>query len=246
MSPLSLRPRSEEVLKALNLLREGNLRFSQGLRSIETMLSAIRLKDLAENGQSPFAILVTCSDSRLPAEMVFDRGVGDLFVVRMAGNLITPEVVASIEFAATQFKTSLCLVMGHSRCGAMIQAEKVLGKGEAPATPGLQHLLEKIRTPFEQTCNAIHTLEASGACKAEDVDFPTALTHFNVHHAVEEILNGSQPLKDLSETGTFAVIGAFYDLHSGKVTFLPEGNDERLQAALLSGEVVVPGVKRNQ
>jgi carbonic anhydrase len=242
MAPLSLKKRSEPVTRALDLLKEGNGRFSQGLRSIETMLSALRLKDLAEKGQSPFAILVTCSDSRLPAEIVFDRGVGDLFVIRMAGNVVTPEVVASIEFAATQFKTPLCVVMGHSKCGAMISAEKVLGGAVEAPTPSLGQLLGKIRTPYEQTCRALDHLGHNHDVKRSDVNFPAALTHFNIHFGVEEILKQSETLRKLEESGEFAVVGAFYDLHQGTVTYLPEGNDERIEAAFERGELPVEGV----
>jgi len=232
MSPLSMKSRSEKVSTALRLMQEGNHRFANGLRSIETMLSALRLKDLAEKGQSPFAILVTCSDSRLPAEIVFDRGVGDLFVVRMAGNVVTPEVIASIEFAATQFKTSLCVVMGHSKCGAMTAARDILGgKAEAP-TPHLHELIENIRAPFYKTQAAVKEIAQHQNCSESDIDFTSALTHFNVRHGAETILQRSKVLTELASQGEFATVGAYYDLHTGQVNFLPEGDEQRLVSTL--------------
>ncbi len=222
----------------MKLMQEGNGRFANGLRSIETMLSALKLKDLAEKGQSPFAILVTCSDSRLPAEIVFDRGVGDLFVVRMAGNVVTSEVIASIEFAATQFKTALCVVMGHSKCGAMTAAESILGgKSQAP-TEHLNGLIENIRAPFYKTQAAVKEIATHHHCSESDIDFTSALTHFNVRHGAESILSRSKVLSDLALQGEFATVGAYYDLHTGVVRFLPEGDEKRLVDVLDSEKLV--------
>jgi carbonic anhydrase len=160
----------------------------------------------------------------------------------MAGNIITSEVLASIEFAATQFKTPLCLVMGHSRCGAMEEAVKILGKKTAPATPLLGALVDNFKIPFTQTKKAVQELTEAHLCKQEEVDFTTALTHFNVHHGVEEVLRRSPILSDLAAQGEFAAIGAYYSLSTGKVTFLPEGDDQRLAQALGTGEVPVDGI----
>jgi len=107
---------AEETLKRL---MEGNRRFVEGVRSIEPLSSHLRMNDLAKNGQKPFVIVLTCSDSRSPVEMIFDQGVGDVFVVRVAGNVVAPSLLASIEFAAVNFGSPLFLVMGLTQCGAV-------------------------------------------------------------------------------------------------------------------------------
>ena len=104
--------------EALERLREGNQRFTSGVRSVETLASPMRLAELAE-GQQPFAIIVGCSDSRVPVETVFDQGLGDLFVVRVAGNVVMPSQLASVEFAVEMFGSRLVVVLGHSSCGAI-------------------------------------------------------------------------------------------------------------------------------
>jgi len=104
---------------ALEVLLEGNKRFTSGTRSIEPMLSHLKMPSLAANGQKPFAVALTCSDSRSPAEMIFDQGVGDLFVVRVAGNVIAPSLLASVEFAVANFGSPLIVVLGHTLCGAV-------------------------------------------------------------------------------------------------------------------------------
>ncbi|MEO5970489.1 MAG: carbonic anhydrase, partial [Bdellovibrionia bacterium] len=104
---------------SIERLIEGNKRFIQGLKSIESITSTAKREDLADNGQTPFCIVVTCCDSRVPAEMIFDCSLGDLYVIRIAGNVISSDLIASIEYAAAQLSPSLCLVMGHTKCGAV-------------------------------------------------------------------------------------------------------------------------------
>ncbi|MCH7779512.1 MAG: carbonic anhydrase, partial [Acidobacteria bacterium] len=104
--------------EALEILREGNRRFASGMRSRDRHLSHARRTEMAKE-QEPFAIILGCSDSRVPAEIVFDQGLGDLFVIRVAGNIVAPSQVGSVEFAATRFGTRLVVVLGHSRCGAV-------------------------------------------------------------------------------------------------------------------------------
>ena len=103
--------------EALNRLREGNQRFTSNLRALEPLFSHARREELI-SGQAPFAIILGCSDSRVPAEIVFDQGLGDLFVIRVAGNIVAPSQIGSVEFAVSQFGTRLVVVLGHSQCGA--------------------------------------------------------------------------------------------------------------------------------
>ena len=113
--------------EALEHLREGNRRFVPGVRSRDTLSSQTRRRELAA-GQEPFAIILGCSDSRVPAEIVFDQGLGDLFVVRVAGNIVAPSQVGSVEFAAERFGTRLVVVLGHSKCGAVLATLEELGR----------------------------------------------------------------------------------------------------------------------
>src|SRR5512139_2481457 len=107
------------ALEALERLREGNAPFASNVRSLESLLSHTRRGDLTA-GQEPFAIILGCSDSRVPAELVFDQGLGDLFVIRVAGNIVAPSQIGSVEFAATRYATRLVVVLGHSQCGAIL------------------------------------------------------------------------------------------------------------------------------
>src|ERR687887_668435 len=122
---------------ALEKLREGNRRFVGNVRSAEALLSQIRRAELALD-QRPFAIVLGCSDSRVPAEIVFDQGLGDLFVIRVAGNIVAPSQIGSVEFAAERFGTQLVVVMGHSQCGAV---EETLRALEGQSNGDSRHML---------------------------------------------------------------------------------------------------------
>jgi len=113
--------------EALERLREGNRRFESDIRSHEALPSRSRREELA-TGQEPFAIILGCSDSRVPAEIVFDQGLGDLFVIRVAGNIVSPSQVGSVEFAAARFGTRLVVVLGHSSCGAILATLEEIGR----------------------------------------------------------------------------------------------------------------------
>ena len=117
--------------EALKRLREGNKRFASDTMSRETVPNHARRADLV-SGQEPFAIILGCSDSRVPAEIVFDQGLGDLFVIRVAGNIVAPSQVGSVEFAATRFGTRLVVVLGHSQCGAIVATLEELQRPAAP------------------------------------------------------------------------------------------------------------------
>lgn len=205
---------------ALTLLLEGNRRFASGLRSIETIASTAYLKDLAENGQKPFAIVLTCSDSRVPAEMIFDRGLGDLFVIRVAGNIIAPSLLASIEFAATSFGTPLCVVMGHSGCGAVKAAIGAEMNGDHPGSPNLQKLVAKVKPAVRSVVR-----KNGGIAPQNLLDLATIA---NVQRTAELIERESPIVRKLIDSGKFLIAGAVYDLHTGRVHF--EGRYEEASA----------------
>src|ERR1051326_8265149 len=130
-------------LEALKRLRDGNARFAANVRDSDTHVSHTRRAELAA-GQEPFAIILGCSDSRVPAELVFDQGFGDLFVIRVAGNIVAPSQIGSIEFAASRFGTRLVVVMGHTQCGAVEATLDVL-QGSAVESRNLAFIVERMR-----------------------------------------------------------------------------------------------------
>src|SRR5271157_2642032 len=119
--------------EALDRLKEGNRRFASDLRSRDLPTGQTRRRELAA-GQEPFAIILGCSDSRVPAEIVFDQGLGDLFVIRVAGNIVAPSQIGSVEFAAERFGTRLVVVLGHSSCGAIEAAIEAVVQRRGPAS----------------------------------------------------------------------------------------------------------------
>jgi carbonic anhydrase len=207
-----MRGRSNSADKALRRLIEGNERFTKGLRSVESFISALKLPELAERGQSPFCILLACSDSRVPAEILFDQGFGDLFVVRVAGNIVDPAVIASIEFAALSFGTPLCVVMGHTECGAVKAAlDGVLKDSPAP-TPHLAELVGSILPAAKAA------IEASSESDSAEATAQKAAV-WNVSHSVKKLRESSETIHALAASGKLAIIGALCDLRSGHVRF---------------------------
>ncbi|MCB9896554.1 MAG: carbonic anhydrase [Planctomycetes bacterium] len=197
-----------EAQQALARLREGNARFTSGLRSLEALLGPSGRDDLA-SGQEPFAIVLGCSDSRVPAEMVFDQGLGTLFVIRVAGNVVAPSQVGSVEFAAARFGTRLVVVLGHTRCGAIDAAvEDVLHPGE-PESRNIRSIVDRVRPAVEGVLDAggTHDEIARRAGRA------------NVRASVDHLRHGSTLLEDLILSERLLVVGAEYDLRTGVVDF---------------------------
>src|SRR5215813_1321372 len=130
--------------EALKRLQDGNRRFTSSVRGTEPYLSHARRAELAKN-QEPFAIILGCSDSRVPAEIVFDQGLGDLFVIRVAGNIVAPSQVASIEFAAARFGTRLVVVLGHSQCGAILATLEEMDRPPENRSESLRSIVDRVR-----------------------------------------------------------------------------------------------------
>jgi len=196
---------------ALDRLRKGNERFTSGLRSTESLSGHLRLKELAETGQSPFAIVLSCSDSRVPSELLFDCGFGDLFIVRVAGNVVQPSQIASIEFAAKVLGAELCVVMGHSKCGAVQAAIQSEMKQQPGFSPNIDALIQLIR-PSVHRC--------LGKVKEESPEEILDLSiRENVHSTVQEILEKSPLVREFAKAGKFAVVEAHFSLETGQVEF---------------------------
>ncbi|HEY6105523.1 MAG TPA: carbonic anhydrase [Anaeromyxobacteraceae bacterium] len=203
-------PANLNALEALDRLRAGNARFASNVISIDTLSRQLdRASMLREH--SPFAILLGCSDSRAPAELVFDQGLGDLFVIRVAGNVVSPSQVGSVEFAAQRFGTRLVVVMGHTLCGAVEATLDAAEQGRPPASDGLMSIVERVRPAVEAARLAGATDRAAVA---------RAAARINVKMAVEHLRHGSPLLERLISHEGLMVIGAEYDLETGKVEFL--------------------------
>ncbi len=196
--------------EALERLREGNQRFVSNVRSLDTLLSHTRRPALAA-GQEPFAIILGCSDSRVPAEIVFDQGLGDLFVIRVAGNIVAPSQVGSVEFAAAQFGTRLVVVLGHSRCGAIVATLEALRRPTEGGSRNIRSIVDRIRPAVE------------GLLTTELRHDPDALVReavrANVRAAANQLRYGSEILEQLIQTEGLLVVGAEYSLETGVVDF---------------------------
>jgi len=198
---------------ALARLRDGNRRFVANESTASAQLTPSQRLALT-NGQQPFAIVLGCSDSRVPAELVFDQGFGELFVIRVAGNIVAPSQVGSVEFAAARFETRLVVVMGHSQCGAVTAAvEEVLGQATNESR-NLRSIVDRVRPSVEAvvTARANHDVDAliGDAVRA------------NVRASVDHLRHGSQLLEALIQRDGLRVVGAEYSLESGVVTFFDE------------------------
>lgn len=198
------------AIDALDRLRAGNLRFAAGTSSATTLASPDRRREIAD-GQEPFAIVVGCSDSRVPAEIVFDQGLGDLFVIRVAGHVVAPSQIGSVEFAATAFGTRLVVVLGHTRCGAIDATIRELRRPAADQSPNLRDIVDRIRpavAPLLET-----TLR----------DDPAALAaraiRANILASASHLRHGSALLESLVADHGLLVVGAEYSLETGLVDF---------------------------
>jgi carbonic anhydrase len=198
------------AIDALARLRDGNLRFASNQSASFAALNHARRAALV-GGQEPFAIVLGCSDSRVPAELVFDQGLGDLFVIRVAGNIVAPSQVGSVEFAATRFGTRLVVVMGHSQCGAvMATLEDVLGRTTTQSR-NLRSIVDRVRPSIETIVSGreVHDLDAlmHDAVRA------------NVRASADHLRRGSELLERLIREDGLVVVGAEYSLETGIVTF---------------------------
>ena len=196
------------ALEALTRLREGNRRFVEGVRSLDALLSPMRRTELADQ-QAPFAIVLGCSDSRVPAEIVFDQGLGDLFVIRVAGNIVAPSQVGSVEFAAALFETPLVVVLGHSGCGAVVATLDEV-RARSRHSPAVRSIVDRIRP-------AVETVLGAGVQGDEHV--VEAAVRANVRAAADHLRHASPSLESLIAAGRLVVIGAEYSLATGMVDF---------------------------
>ncbi|HEY8539133.1 MAG TPA: carbonic anhydrase [Steroidobacteraceae bacterium] len=196
--------------EALERLREGNARFVSAQRHHDALTSEQRRRKVAA-GQEPFAIILGCSDSRVPAEIVFDQGLGDLFVIRVAGNIVAPSQIGSIEFAAARFGTRLVVVLGHSNCGAITATIEELSRPAEEQSRNLRSIVDRIRP-------SVLAVRAGN-----DHLSPQELVHHavraNIRMSVSQLRHGSEILEQLIAKEGLLVVGAEYSLETGVVEF---------------------------
>ena len=196
--------------EALARLREGNARFAASARDFELFLNHNRRAEVAER-QEPFAIILGCSDSRVPAEIVFDQGLGDLFVIRVAGNIVAPSQVGSVEFAAERFHTRLVVVLGHSQCGAITATLEEMRRPTEKQSPNLRAIVDRVR-PAIQSVVDLH-----GNTDSDDI--VQQAVRANIRASVDHLRHGSAVLEQLVQNKGLMIVGAEYSLETGVVEF---------------------------
>jgi len=196
--------------EALKRLKEGNQRFASGVRSIDALIRQTQRSDSVA-GQAPFAIILGCSDSRVPAEIVFDQGLGDLFVIRVAGNIVAPSQVGSVELAAELFGTRLVVVLGHSMCGAVQATLDDLERPSQEKSSNVLSIVNRIRPTIEPLLQT--------ELRQRPGQLLEAAIRANILAATNQLRHGSQLLEQLIQKGELAVVGAEYSLETGLVEF---------------------------
>lgn len=203
----------EEAYNILEMLKEGNARFLEG-KSIKCSHSSLqKIKNSAEIGQIPKAILLCCSDSRAPAEMVFDQDIGDLFVIRVAGNIVAPSLVGSVEFAASTFGTNLVVVMGHTQCGAIKATLDHINDNHSIYSENIHDIMSRIRPhifPITQMKDISYEEQLDRASRT------------NIIASVNQLSHSSRLIESLVEQKKIVIMGAMLNLSSGKVEFFEE------------------------
>lgn len=192
--------------KALQFLKEGNQRFMNNLKINRNLLEQV---NDTKNGQFPFAIILSCIDSRTSAELIFDQGLGDVFSVRIAGNVLNEDIMGSMEFACKVAGSKLVVVLGHSKCGAINGACKDVKMGH------LTGLLDKIKPAVAEVASKRNSNEVTA-------DFVEEVAHFNVIQTMDTILDRSEVLREMFVKGEVGLAGGYYDVETGKVDFLKE------------------------
>ena len=199
--------------EALQRLRDGNRRFTAHIGNAEADLRERRRAALPQD-QLPFAIVLGCSDARVPAEIVFDQGLGDLFVIRIAGNIVAPSQVGSVEFAASRFNTRLVVVLGHSQCGAIEATLEELQRPAENQSPNLRSIVDRVRPAVE----VLLKTELK-----HDLDKLLArAVRANVALSVDHLRHGSEVLEELIRNEGLRIVGAEYSLTTGVVEFFDD------------------------
>ena len=196
--------------QALDRLREGNRRFASDVQSRATSTSQTRRSELVA-GQEPFAIILGCSDSRVPAEIIFDQGLGDLFVIRVAGNIVASSQVGSVEFAAARFGTRLVVVLGHSQCGAILATLEELQQPTENQSRNLRSIVDRVRPSVE----ALLTTEL----RHDPHALVRQAVRANIRVSANHLRHGSEVLERMIQRDGVSIVGGEYSLETGVVEF---------------------------
>src|SRR5689334_21656265 len=196
--------------EALARLQAGNRRFASDTAERTRLLGAARRAELATQ-QAPFAIVLGCSDSRVPAEIIFDQGLGDLFVIRVAGNIVAPSQIGSVEFAVYRFATPLVVVVGHTLCGGVGATLDVLQNRAGPGSRGLMSIVDRIRPAIEPLVQTDLAAQPDALMRAS--------IRANVRASANQLRHGSEIIERLVSERRLAVVGGVYDLATGEVDF---------------------------
>jgi carbonic anhydrase len=192
--------------KALGFLKEGNLRFQNNLKANRNLLEQV---NDTSTGQFPFATILSCIDSRVSAELVFDQGLGDVFSIRIAGNFVNEDILGSMEFACKLAGTKVIVVLGHTSCGA------IKGACDDAKLGNLTALISKIKPAVR----AVIKPEEKHLRNSSNIDFVNSVSEKNIYMAIENIRRQSSVLEEMEAEGSIKIIGAMYDISNGFVTF---------------------------
>jgi carbonic anhydrase len=203
--------------EALARLTDGNRRFVSNQSDLAGLSHRERRTALIQ-GQEPFAIVLGCSDSRVPAELVFDQGFGDLFVIRVAGNIVAPSQIGSVEFAAERFGTRLVVVMGHSQCGAITATLEAISGSASTESRNLRSIVDRVRPSVESVMS--RQPAADGSLLVREA------VRANVRASVRDLQHGSELLESLVREKGLMIVGAEYSLETGAVEFLTDAADD--------------------
>jgi carbonic anhydrase len=198
------------AVEALTQLSEGNRRFVANLRGADPFLTPARRAQLTIQ-QQPFAIILGCSDARVPAEIVFDQGLGDLFVIRVAGNIVAPSQVGSVEFAAERFGTRLVVVLGHSQCGAILATLEEIRRPNETQSRNLRSIVDRVRPSVESLLETDLRHDLDSLVKKA--------VRVNIRASADHLRHGSEVLEQLIQKEKFLVVGAEYSIETGEVDF---------------------------
>ncbi len=211
-------PTPLSAIEALERLREGNLRFANDLSDPGKLLTHQRRLELA-SGQEPVAIILGCSDSRVPAEIVFDQGLGDLFVIRVAGNIVAPSQIGSVEFAVSRYQTRLVVVLGHSHCGAVTATLETLLDGEGSESRNISAIVDRVKPSVKELLDT--------ELRHDRNELHRACVRANIRASVDHLRHGSAILEWQIAQGGLLIVGAEYALETGLVDFFDGAPSER-------------------
>ena len=209
--------------KAIQMLKDGNKRFINNLKMNRNLLEQV---NATSEGQFPFAVVLSCIDSRTSAELIFDQGLGDIFSIRIAGNIVNPDILGSMEFACKVAGSKLIAIIGHTGCGA------IKGACDNVQMGNLSQLLNKIKPAIENEKITI------GERNSQNKEFVDRVTSVNIKHAMSEVMEKSPILAEMIKTGEIAMIGGMYDVISGQVEFYEDyiiNGEKATSGASLSG-----------